>query len=72
VGRFTPAGQRIQRQYRRRYYLVRDQARLDVTAAEVDAERADKASYMREYRANKRAIREAVAARRNVANVVKP
>jgi hypothetical protein len=62
---------RADRSYRARYDLVHEQARLDQTAEEVDRERADKAAYMREYRANKRAIREAVDARRRPASVAR-
>jgi hypothetical protein len=60
----TPEYGRAERQYRARYRVVEDQARLDVTATEVDQERADKAAYMRDYRARKRAVRRAVDARR--------
>jgi hypothetical protein len=63
----SPAHRRLHRQWDARHFAVREQARLDVTAAEVDAERADRAAYMREYRANKRAVREAVDARRKAA-----
>ena len=65
AGAGSPAYRRAERAYRARYEIVREQARIDQTAAEVDEERADKAAYMREYRANKRAVREAVDARRN-------
>ncbi len=55
---------RAERAYLDRYQAVQEQARIDQTAAEIDEERAHKAAYMRDYRAKKRAVREAVDARR--------
>jgi hypothetical protein len=60
----SPTYRAAERAYFRRRNDVEDKARHDVTAAYVDQERADKAAYMREYRAGKRAIREAVDAAR--------
>jgi hypothetical protein len=60
----SPAYKRAERAYLAFRKVVEDQARQDVSAAEVDREREDKAAYMRDYRASKRAVREAVDARR--------
>jgi len=62
----TPACKRAERAYFDLRKVVGERAKQEVAAEEVDREREDKAAYMREYRANKRAVREAVDARRNV------
>ena len=58
------AHKRAQDQYLARHRVVQEQASQDQAAIEVDQERAAKAAYMRDYRAGKRAVREAVDARR--------
>ncbi len=63
----SPAYRRRDTAYRARHGIVEEQAHLDQAAADVDQERSDKAAYMRDYRAAKRAIREAVDARRAAA-----
>jgi hypothetical protein len=63
-GAGSPAYRRAQRAHSALRETVEAQARQDVAAADVDAERAAKAAYMRDYRAGKRAVREAVDARR--------
>jgi hypothetical protein len=60
----TAAFRRAERAYLAKRAEVEAVARQEVSAAEVDAERSDKAAYMRDYRAGKRAVREAVDARR--------
>jgi hypothetical protein len=56
---------RAERAWAARCEVVEAKARQEVSAAEVDAERSDKAAYMRDYRASKRAVREAVDASRD-------
>ena len=54
------AHKRLQRQYLARRRLVEEQASRDQTLVEIADERANRAAYMRDYRARKRAMREAV------------
>ena len=56
----SPPQQQAERAYLDRLWMVEAQAQLDQTTAVVDAERAAKAEYMREYRASKRAARQLV------------
>lgn len=60
----SAAYRRAERAYLAHRSVVEEQARQEVAAAEVDDARSDKAAYMRDYRASKRAAREAVDARR--------
>jgi hypothetical protein len=62
----SPAHKRAEREYLRLRQKIEDRAKEEVAAAEVDREREDKAAYMRDYRASKRAAREAVDASRTV------
>ncbi len=55
---------RVEREYLERRRRIEAQASREVALREIAEERANKAAYMRDYRARKRAVREALGAAR--------